>query len=177
MLRSDQEIMHDVREELNWDPQIGARRIVISVCSSVVTLAGFVRSFGEKVRAAAAAKRVAGVVGVVNDVEVRLSLLARKSDPQIAREVLGGIQAELPTLQQRIRVGVVDGRVTLQGYVEWRYQRARAEEVAQRAKGVRSISNDILVKRQILSVGVSSAASGLRLSHRPFSLAGSGRGS
>lgn len=145
MSRSDDAIMHDVREELDWDPQIGARGIATSVRGGVVTLAGFVRSFREKVQAEAGAKRVAGVVGVVDDIEVRLSLLATKSDPQIAREVLGGIKSVLPTVHEQIHVRVVDGRVTLEGYVESQYQRARAEEVTQQAKGLRNISNDIVV--------------------------------
>jgi osmotically-inducible protein OsmY len=124
MMRSDQEIRHDVQEELDWDPQIGARDIAVAVRDGVVTLAGFVRSFGERMRAEADAKSVAGVVGVANDIEVRLPLFVR----------------------------VADGRVTLEGEVDSHYQRARAEEVAQWTKGIRSIRNDIMVKPQILPV-------------------------
>ncbi len=149
-MRSDSEIRHDIEEEIDWDPQIGSRDIAVSVRNAVVTLAGFVRSFGEKTRAEADAKRVAGVAGLANDIEVRLPLLGRKPDPQIAREVIAGIQIEMPTIHERIRVRVADGRVTLEGEVEWHYQRVRAEEAAGKVKGVRSIDDEIIVNAQIL---------------------------
>lgn len=151
MMRSDDEIWHDVREELDWDPQIGARGIAISVRGRVATLAGFVRTFGERVQAEAGAKRVAGVLGIVNDIEVRLSLLRRRSDRQIAREVLAGIEDELPPVCERIRVRVVDGRVTLEGYVERHHQRACAQDIAQGARGLRGISNYLIVKPRAMS--------------------------
>jgi osmotically-inducible protein OsmY len=154
IMASDNEIRHDVQEELDWDPQLGARDIAISVRNGVVTLAGFVRSFGEKAQAEADAKRVAGVLGLANDIEVRLPLIGRRPDPEIAREVVAGIQNEMPTLRERIRVRVADGRVTLEGEVEWDYQRERAEEVAGRVKGIRSINNDVVVKPQILPVEI-----------------------
>ncbi len=153
-MRADNEIRSDVLEELDWDPQVGARDIAVSVRGGVVTLAGFVRSFGEKAQAEADAKRITGVDGLANDIEVRLPLLGRKPDPQVAREVIAGIKNEMPRVCERIRVRVADGRVTLEGDVDWQYQRGLAEQLAQRVKGIRSISNDILVRPQILSVEI-----------------------
>jgi osmotically-inducible protein OsmY len=146
IMRPDDEIRHDVQEELDWDPLIGARDIAVSVRDGVVTLAGFVRSLGEKRRAESDAKHVAGVSGLANDIEVRLPLFGRKPDPQVAREVVRSIKNEIPTAAERIRLRVSSGRVTLEGEVDWDYQRARAEEVAARVKGVTGITNDILVK-------------------------------
>jgi osmotically-inducible protein OsmY len=154
MLRCDHEVRQDVLDELDRDPRIGARDIAVSVRSGVVTLAGFVRSFGEKGQAEAVVKRVAGVAGLANDIEVRPPLLGRKPDPQIAREVVAGLENEMPTACERIRVRVAAGRVTLEGEVEWDYQRVRAEEVAQRIKGIVSIANDILSKPGILPVEI-----------------------
>lgn len=153
-MRSDQEIRQDVQEQLDCDPQIGARDIAVAVRGGVVTLVGFVRSFGERMRAEADAKSVAGVIGVADDIEVRLPLFGRKSDPEIARQVVTDIQLEMPTLRTRIRVRVADGRVTLEGEVDSHYQRARAEEVAQWTKGIRSTRNDIIVNPQILPVEI-----------------------
>ena len=154
MMRSDREIRRDVEEEIDWDPQIGARDIAVSVRNAVVTLAGFVRSFSEKARAEADAKRVAGVAGLANDIQVRLPLFGRKPDPQIAREVISAIHGEMPTIHERIRVSVADGRVTLEGEVEWHYQRVRAEEATGKVKGVRSIDDEIVVKPQILPLEI-----------------------
>jgi osmotically-inducible protein OsmY len=149
-MRTDDEIRRDVDNVLEQDPRIGSRDIAISVRNGVVTLAGFVRSFGEKAQAEAKAKRVGGVVGLANDIEVHLPLLGRKPDPEIAREVVARIHSEMPTLLGRIRVSVSNGRVTLEGEVEWHWQHGRAEEVAQGVKGIKSISNDIVVEPPIL---------------------------
>ena len=70
-MRSDTDIKRDVEDELRWDPDLDATDIAVTVKSGVVTLAGFTRSYSDKLEAEAAAKRVAGVLGVANDIEVR----------------------------------------------------------------------------------------------------------
>lgn len=153
-MRPDAEIRHDVQEELDWDPKIGARDIAVSVRNGVVTLAGFVRSFGEKSQAEADTKRVEGVLGLANEIEVRLPVLSRRPDPEIAREVIALIRVEMPAVWEQIRVRVANGKVTLEGEVASEDQRVRVEELARLAKGIKSLSNDIEVKRQILSVDI-----------------------
>ncbi len=153
-MRADVDIRHDVEQELDWDPELAARDIAVSVRGGVVTLAGFVPGFGERALAEADAKRVVGVAGIANDIEVRLPLVGRKPDPQIAREVVAGLQNELPAAWEQIQVRVADGRVTLEGEVLWQHERVRAEEVAARVRGIRSISNDIVVRPQILPVDI-----------------------
>ncbi len=71
-MRSDSDIKRDVEDELRWDPDIDSTDIAVTVKNGVVTLAGFTRSYSNKLEAEAAAKRVAGVVGLANDIEVRL---------------------------------------------------------------------------------------------------------
>ena len=83
-MKSDSEIKRDVEAELQSDPIIDATDIAVAVKSGVVTLTGFVRSYSEKLDAEAAAKRVAGVVGLANDLEVRLSAADQRTDPEIA---------------------------------------------------------------------------------------------
>jgi osmotically-inducible protein OsmY len=153
-MRPDNEIRRDVLQELDSDPEIASRDIAVSVRDGVVTLAGFVRSFGEKSQAEADARRVEGVVGLANDIEVRLPLLRGKPDPEIAREVIARIHGEMPSLREQIRVRVADGRVTLEGEVESHEQRAAVEDLVRRVKGIRRISNDIIVKPQILPLEI-----------------------
>jgi osmotically-inducible protein OsmY len=153
-MRPDNEIRRDVLQELDSDPEIASRDIAVSVRDGVVTLAGFVRSFGEKSQAEADARRVEGVVGLANDIEVRLPLLRGKPDPEIAREVIARIHSEMPSLREQIRVRVADGRVTLEGEVESHEQRATVEDLVRRVKGIRRISNDIIVKPQILPLEI-----------------------
>jgi osmotically-inducible protein OsmY len=153
-MRPDNEIRRDVLQELDSDPKIASRDIAASVHNGVVTLAGFARSFGEKSQAEADARRVEGVVGIANDIEVRLPLLGGKPDPQIAREVVARIHSEMPALRDRIRVRVADGRVTLEGEVESPEQRAIVEDLTRTVKGIRRISNDIVVTSPILPLEI-----------------------
>ena len=112
-------------------------------------MAGFVRSYVQKYQAEAAAKRVAGVVGVANDLEVRLPGIDERPDPEIARDAIARIKNELPYSWEKIRVIVKNGWVMLEGDVEWNYQRQRAEEAVRRVRGVKGISNSIEVKPRV----------------------------
>ena len=140
-MRSDDEIKRDVEEELRWDRDIDASDIAVAVKNGVVTLSGFVRSYTQKWAAERDAKRVAGVIAVANDIEVRLPTIHQKPDPELAREIVQELQNELPYSYSLIKVVVSNGWVTLEGDVEWNYQRERAEAAVRRIKGVKGISN------------------------------------
>jgi osmotically-inducible protein OsmY len=148
-MRSDSDIRRDVEDELRWDPQIDPTDIAVSVNNGVVTLAGFVRSYTERHLAEAAAKRVAGAVAVANDLEVRLPDMDQRPDPEIARDAIAQIKRELPSAWDKIRVIVKNARVTLEGDVEWNYQRERAEAAVRRVRGVEGVTNAIEVKPQV----------------------------
>jgi osmotically-inducible protein OsmY len=148
-MRSDSDIKRDVEDELRWDPDIDATDIAVSVNNGVVTLAGFVRSFMQKYQAEADAKRVAGVLAVANDLEIRLPGVDERPDPEIARDAIDRIKSELPYAWDRIRVVVKNGWVTLEGEVEWNYQRQRAEEAVRRVRGLKGVTNSIEVKPQV----------------------------
>jgi osmotically-inducible protein OsmY len=145
-MRSDHDIESDVKDELRWDPDLDSTDIAVSVNKSVVTLAGFVRSYSDKYEAEAAAKRVAGVAGVANDLEVRLPAIDERPDPEIARDAVATIKAQLPLSADHIKVLVKNGWVTLEGNVEWQFERTIAENTVRRLKGVRGITNSIVLK-------------------------------
>ena len=151
---ADSKIKQDVEEELQFDPDIDATDIAVSVNSGVVTLTGFVRSYLQKMEAEADAKRVAGVLGVVNDIEVRLPNIDQRPDPEIAREAIAQIKNELPNAWDKIRVVVRKGWVTLEGEVEWNYQRERAEDAVKRVVGVTGVTNSIEVKPRTAPVEI-----------------------
>jgi osmotically-inducible protein OsmY len=148
-MRSDEEIKRDVEEELRWDPDIDSTDVAVAVKSAVVTLTGYVRSYAQKVEAETAAKRVAGVAGVANDIEVRLPSIDERPDPEIARDVVTAIKNELPYSWESIKAVVKNGWVTLEGEAEWNYQRQRAEIAAQRVRGVKGVSNLIRMKPKV----------------------------
>ncbi len=142
-MRSDSDIQRDVEEELRSDPTVDPTDIAVAVKSGVVTMSGFVRSYAEKLEAEAAAKRVAGVAGLANDLEVRLSTANQRPDPDIARDAVAAIRSRLPFSGEHIRVVVDKGWMTLEGQVEWNYQREEAERAARRVTGVNGVINSI----------------------------------
>ena len=94
-MRSDSDIKRDVKSELRGDPDIDSTDIAVAVKDGVVTLAGFVRSYSQRQQAEDDAKRVVGVAGVANDIEVRLPVVERRPDPQIAHDADAALRAEL----------------------------------------------------------------------------------
>jgi osmotically-inducible protein OsmY len=149
-MRSDSDIKRDVESELKWDPDIDATDIAVAVKSGVVALTGFVKSYGQKFVGERAAKRVAGVVGLANDIEVRLPDLDKRPDPEIARDAVTAIKNRLPYSAERIKVVVRDGWITLEGEVEWNYQRESAESAVRWLKGVKGVSNLIRLKPSVV---------------------------
>ena len=146
-MKSDREIERDVKEELKWEPGLpDAADIAVSVKSGVVTLAGFVKSYTDKYEAEAAAKRVAGVFGVANDIQVRMPSVDERPDPEIARDAVAAIKTQLPFSSEYIKVVVKNGWVNLEGQVEWQYQRSTAENAVRRIKGVKGVSNLIQLR-------------------------------
>jgi osmotically-inducible protein OsmY len=137
-MRSDSDIKQDVENEIRWTPNIDATDIAVAVKNGVVTLTGFVRSYGDKYEAEKAVKRVDGVVGLANDLEVRLPGVDERPDPDIARDAVAAIKGQLPFSWERIKTTVKNGWVTLEGEVEWNYQRQTAEKAIRRLKGSRA---------------------------------------
>jgi osmotically-inducible protein OsmY len=148
-MKSDEEIKRDVEAELKWDPDLDATDIAASVKGGVVTLTGFVRSYTQKWQAEADAKRVSGVVGIANDIEVRLPAGAERPDPEIARDAVTALKNELPYSSENIRVVVKSGWITLEGTAEWNYQRVRAEEAVRRVRGIKGVINLIQLKPKV----------------------------
>jgi osmotically-inducible protein OsmY len=145
-MKTDNEIVRDVEAELRADPEIDATDIAVTAKGGVVALTGFVHSYNEKVEAERVAKRVAGVIGVANDIEVHLRDVDERPDPEIARDVVAALRRELPVSWERIKVTAAHGRVRLEGDLEWRYQRENAERTVRRIPGVTGISNLLRIR-------------------------------
>ena len=145
-MKSDDEIKCDVDNELDWNPEIDATDIATKVTSGTVTLSGFARNFYEKHQAEVTVKRVAGVVAVANDLAVRPMDSDRLSDPELARAAVIALKMELPVSWQDVKIMVHDGRVVLEGTLEWQFQRERAATAVRRLRGVLDVRNSIHVK-------------------------------
>ena len=145
-MRLDADIKRAVEDELCADPDIETTDIVVSVNAGRVTLTGFVCSYTQRAEAERDARRVAGVSGVGNDIEVRLPLSDRRPDGELAGDAVLALKAELPYSSENIQVWVLAGRVTLAGTVEWNYARAHAENAVKRLRGVTGVINSIEVR-------------------------------
>jgi osmotically-inducible protein OsmY len=148
-VKSDSEIERDVKDELYWNPDLDATDIAVAVKSGVVTLSGFVKNSLDKYEAEKAAKRVAGVIGVANDIEVRIPSVDQRPDPEIARDAASAIRTVLPYSSEHIKVIVKDGWVMLEGQVQWQYQKYAAENLVRPIKGVKGITNMIQLKPSV----------------------------
>ena len=153
-MRSDLDIKRDVEDELISDPDVVATDVGVAVKDGVVTLTGFVRSFRQRRTIEEDVKRVAGVMGVVNDIEVRLPIIHHRPDPEIARDAVDAIKSDLPFSWEKIKIIVADRWLTLEGDVEWQYQRDLAENAAQGVRGLRGITNNIQVRPQTAAVDI-----------------------
>lgn len=147
-MKSDAAIKNDVEAELRWTPQVDDTDVAVKVKNGEVTLTGFVPDFGQRYQAEVAAKRIAGVSAVANDIQVKL-ISGVPSDPEIARAAVEALKFDLPLSHQAVKVLVDKGRVTLDGRVEWNFQRVIAESAVRRLNGVTSVLNLIALEPKV----------------------------
>ncbi len=145
-MRLDQDIERDLRAELDWDPDIQSTDIAVKVKNGIATLTGFVRSYSEKFNAERVAKRVLGVRAVVNDIEVKLPAGSERIDREIAEDAVEALKRDLPVSYQDIKPIVRDGWITLEGQVQWDFQRRLAEGAVLSVRGVKGVTNLITVE-------------------------------
>jgi osmotically-inducible protein OsmY len=150
---SDSQIKQDVESELRWTPDVEDRDIAVKVNDGEVTLSGFAASYLEKYRAEIAVRRVRGVVAVANDIAVK-PLAGAPSDPEIARAAVASLKEALPLTWERIKPTVKNAHVSLEGTVEWHYQRERAESVIRHLKGVLGVRNSIHIQPAVAAENI-----------------------
>jgi osmotically-inducible protein OsmY len=146
-VRTDDDIRDSMLEELKWDPKVTSPDVAVAVKDGVVTLTGFVSSYWEKEAAEKAAKRVYGVRGVANDLQIKLA--TERTDPEIARDAVHAIESHAGIPIDRIKVTVKYSWVTLEGSVDWQYQKSLAESAVKNIRGVLGVTNNIEVKPQV----------------------------
>jgi osmotically-inducible protein OsmY len=146
-MKTDRELEQDVLDELEWEPGVKADNITVGVKDGVVTLAGFVASFSEKWAAEDAMKRVAGVKGFANELEIQLSTFHQRTDTDIARAAVNALEWNVNVPHDRVRVTVENGVVTLDGEVDRRFEIISAQDAVRHLMGVTGISNRISITR------------------------------
>lgn len=145
-MRSDADIERDVKAELHFRPDIDERDIAAKVSNAVVSLTGFTRTYLDKQRAEDAVKRIAGVAGVANDIEVRLHGGDGLTDPEITRAAVQAIRAMVPAVSETLKILVHHGHLTLEGKVQWFYLKEDAERAVRGLRGVSGVTNLISIE-------------------------------
>ena len=142
---TDTEIQQDVMDELDWDPEVEVTDVGVEVDDGVVTLTGTVESYAQRWAAEHAALRVTGVRAVANDIVVRPAGVSARNDTDVAAAVADALEWSSAIPHERIDIRVSDGHVTLEGEVDWNYQRDQAASAAKRITGVKGVTNLITV--------------------------------
>lgn len=111
----------------------------------MVALSGFVDTYYKKIKAEDAVKKVVGVKALAEGLQVGNSSFYQKSDSDIAEAVLFALQQHTSVPHENVKVKVEDGIVTLEGQVDWNYQRKLAEQAIEGLAGIRAIVNNIAI--------------------------------
>jgi osmotically-inducible protein OsmY len=148
-VKTDVELKRDVEAELAWDPAVRSTAIGVAVKDGVVTLTGHIETYAEKDAAKKALRRVTGVKAIALELDVRLSPEHRRSDTDIATAAEQSLRWNTSVPVDKVRITVDKGWVTLQGEVEWDYQRRSVERTIRPLVGVVGISNDITLKPRV----------------------------
>jgi osmotically-inducible protein OsmY len=145
-MKSDMQLQSDVLDELNWDPAVNATQIRVEVKDGLVTLAGRVEHYAEKWAAEWAAKRVSGVKVLAVEIRVEPTRFRELTDADLARAAENALKWHAHVPQNRIKVRVEKGRITLEGEVEKQFEREIALQVVLHLSGVTAVNNQIVLK-------------------------------
>ncbi|WP_194789987.1 BON domain-containing protein [Pseudomonas sp. UFMG81] len=135
-----------VLEELEFQPEINAACIGVAVQDGVVTLSGHVNSYAQKISAERTVKAMRGVRGLAEEIEVRPNKLEGTADDTIASRALNIIAWSSDANVEGIKVTVQKGTVTLEGELDWQYQKEVIEQAVWRLSGVINVHNRITLK-------------------------------
>jgi osmotically-inducible protein OsmY len=145
-MKTDSQLQRDVMDELAWEPRVEHAHIGVAAKDGVVTLSGFVGDYAQKLAAEKAAKRVAGVKAIAEEIEVRFASDPKTSDPEIAKRILDVFKWDVTIPDDKVSVKVERNWVTLSGPVDWNYQKDAAKRAAGKISGVLGVTNLIDVK-------------------------------
>jgi osmotically-inducible protein OsmY len=145
-MKTDTQLQSDVIAELKWEPSINAEQIGVEVKDGIVTLAGHVDSYAEKIGAERAAMRVSGLKALAVEMDVKLPGFSARNDSDIARSVDNVLQWTTYLPKDAVKIKVEGGFVTLSGEVNWEYQRQAAVGAVRYLMGVKGVNDQLIIK-------------------------------
>jgi osmotically-inducible protein OsmY len=153
-MKSDAQLRRDVEDELAMEPSVDATAIGVAAEDRVVTLSGHVASYSEKLAAERCAAQVLGVSAVVSELDIELPGSSRVTDEEIARAAINALAWNALIPRDRIKVGVGSGWITLEGDVDWHYQKAAAHDAVCHLRGVTGVTDKIALRPASVSNAV-----------------------
>jgi osmotically-inducible protein OsmY len=153
-MKTDHQLQLDVLAELSWEPSVNAEDIGVEVKDGIVTLAGHVSSYAEKVDAERATMRVSGVKALAVEMDVKLTGSSTRNDVDIARSVDNVLQWSTYLPGKSIKIKVESGQVTLSGEVSWEFQRQAAVGAVRYLMGVKGVNDQLIIKPKISAPAV-----------------------
>jgi osmotically-inducible protein OsmY len=145
-MSDDTQLQSSVLAELKWRPSVDSAHIGVTADDGIVTLTGQVQHYTEKLAAENAAKDVLGVRGIANDIKVEPEGSLKQSDKDIAAAAIGALKWDYEVPDGNVKVVVNDGWVTLDGTVDWQFQRDAADRCVRYLRGVVGVTNEISIK-------------------------------
>ncbi len=146
-MKTNEDLQKDVQDAIKWEPLLNAAEIGVIAKDGIITLTGTVDSYWKKTEAEEAAKNVAGVKAVVEKIEIRFANNSfKKDDNEIAAEVLNAFKWNIEVPNDKIKVKVEKGWVTLEGELEWNFQKESAKKAVRDLLGVVGVTNNITIK-------------------------------
>ena len=90
-ITSQEQLLRDnVARQLEWDPQFDASRVAVTVKDGIATLSGYVGTYAAKLAAERCARKVYGIQGVANELQVTLA--EERIDPDLAHDAVTALK-------------------------------------------------------------------------------------
>lgn len=147
-MKNNEELQKDVQDAIKWEPTLKGAEIGVTVKDGVVTLSGTVDKYSKKSEAENAAKNVAGVKVVVEKIEINYSSWGTTNDGDIAKEIINAFKWNFEVPNDKVKVRVENGWVTLEGELSWNFQKEAAHDAVSYLNGVKGVSNNIKIKSE-----------------------------
>ncbi len=147
-MKTNEDLQKDVQDAIKWEPLLNAAEIGVTAKDGVITLTGIVNSYAKKLEAEEAAKNVAGVRAVVEKITIHFGNTDKTGDNEIASELLSAFKWSWEVPDDKVKVKVEAGWVTLDGELHWNYQREAAKKAVNNLVGVKGVTNNIRIKAE-----------------------------
>ncbi|MGA1838987.1 MAG: BON domain-containing protein [bacterium] len=139
----DDEITSWVSNALNEDPRIVSTDIDVKTYKGIVTLSGSVKNLAEKKYTDLEAKKIQGVLGVINELIVTPIV---RFDTDIAHDIQRRLINNAFIKAKGLDIGVSEGNVKISGIVSSRAEHAEAELLVSEVRGVKSVINNLTIE-------------------------------